>query len=119
MSNQQFEKMKTFIFLLCICLVLSFDLKNLKVKTDETSLSGFSSGAYFATQYQVAHSSSVIGSASVAGGPYGCNFKHLNNLRFTITTHKSSYNLHELSSWNCSFFFGSNGKRIRKSRKNW
>ncbi len=38
----------------------------------QTSVSGISSGAYMAGQYQFAHSSSVIGAAIIAGGPYGC-----------------------------------------------
>jgi len=35
-----------------------------------TSVSGLSSGAFMAVQYQVAFSGSVIGSGIVAGGPY-------------------------------------------------
>jgi len=38
----------------------------------QTSVSGISSGAYMAGQYEIAHSSSVIGAAIIAGGPYGC-----------------------------------------------
>ncbi len=38
----------------------------------ETSVSGISSGAYMAGQYEFAHSSSVVGAAIIAGGPYGC-----------------------------------------------
>ncbi len=37
-----------------------------------TSVSGISSGAYMAGQYQIAHSASVVGAAIIAGGPYGC-----------------------------------------------
>jgi hypothetical protein len=36
------------------------------------TVSGLSSGAYMAGQFQVAYSQSVIGAALVAGGPYGC-----------------------------------------------
>eukprot|EP01126_Amoeba_proteus_P046679 TRINITY_DN5285_c0_g1_i5.p1 TRINITY_DN5285_c0_g1~~TRINITY_DN5285_c0_g1_i5.p1 ORF type:complete len:310 (+),score=53.36 TRINITY_DN5285_c0_g1_i5:125-931(+) len=36
------------------------------------SVSGISSGAYLATQYQVAYSSSVAGAGIIAGGPYYC-----------------------------------------------
>lgn len=39
---------------------------------DSTSVSGLSSGAFMAVQYQVAYSSSVIGAGIVAGGPYYC-----------------------------------------------
>jgi len=38
----------------------------------QTSVSGISSGAYMAGQYQIAHSATVIGAAIIAGGPYGC-----------------------------------------------
>ncbi|WP_373922453.1 depolymerase [Duganella sp. CF402] len=37
-----------------------------------TSVSGLSSGAFMAVQYQVAYSSEVVGSGIVAGGPYYC-----------------------------------------------
>ncbi len=42
------------------------------VDIDETSVSGLSSGAYMAVQFQVAHSSVVKGAGVVAGGPYFC-----------------------------------------------
>jgi poly(3-hydroxybutyrate) depolymerase len=37
-----------------------------------TTVSGISSGAYMAGQFQIAHSSIVQGAAIIAGGPYGC-----------------------------------------------
>lgn len=37
-----------------------------------TSVSGLSSGAFMAVQYQVAFSASLRGAGIVAGGPYGC-----------------------------------------------
>jgi len=39
---------------------------------ERTSVSGLSSGAYMAGQFQVAHADIVIGAGLVAGGPYGC-----------------------------------------------
>lgn len=39
---------------------------------EETSVSGISSGAYFATQMQVAFSSIMKGAGIIAGGPYDC-----------------------------------------------
>jgi len=39
---------------------------------DGTSVSGLSSGAFMAVQYQVAYSASVTGAGVVAGGPYYC-----------------------------------------------
>lgn len=38
----------------------------------QTSVSGLSSGAYMAGQFQVAHAKIVMGAGIVAGGPYGC-----------------------------------------------
>lgn len=38
----------------------------------QTSVSGLSSGAFMAVQYQVAYSGSVVGAGVVAGGPYYC-----------------------------------------------
>jgi poly(3-hydroxybutyrate) depolymerase len=47
------------------------------------TLSGLSSGAYFATQYQFAYSSSVAGAAIFAGGPYYCAQDQLTNAFLT------------------------------------
>ncbi len=46
-------------------------LPALGAKTDETSVSGISSGAYMAGQFQMAHAKRVVGAAIIAGGPYG------------------------------------------------
>jgi hypothetical protein len=51
----------------------SRDLPALGAKTDETSVSGISSGAYMAGQFQMAHAKRVMGIAIIAGGPYGCS----------------------------------------------
>jgi poly(3-hydroxybutyrate) depolymerase len=48
-------------------------LPSLGAKLDQTSVSGLSSGAYMAGQFQVAHSREVVGAAIIAGGPYGCS----------------------------------------------
>ena len=48
-------------------------LRSFRANLDSTSVSGISSGAYMAGQYQVAFSSAVIGAGIVAGGPYGCS----------------------------------------------
>lgn len=47
-------------------------LPALGVRINETSVSGISSGAYMAGQFQIAHSGIVMGAAIIAGGPYGC-----------------------------------------------
>ena len=47
-------------------------LPALEAVTDRTSVSGISSGAYMAGQFQIAHSRLVVGAAIIAGGPYGC-----------------------------------------------
>jgi hypothetical protein len=48
-------------------------LPALGANTDETSVSGISSGAYMAGQFQMAHAKRVVGAAIIAGGPYGCS----------------------------------------------
>lgn len=40
---------------------------------EATSVSGISSGAYMAGQFQMAHAKRVVGAAIIAGGPYGCS----------------------------------------------
>lgn len=47
-------------------------LPHLAVDLTQTTVSGFSSGAYMAGQFAVAYSSLVSGAALVAGGPYYC-----------------------------------------------
>ncbi len=47
-------------------------LPALAANMSETSVSGISSGAYMAGQFQVAHARLVVGAAIIAGGPYGC-----------------------------------------------
>jgi len=47
-------------------------LPALGAKLEQTSVSGISSGAYMAGQFQIAHSDEVVGAGIVAGGPYGC-----------------------------------------------
>lgn len=39
---------------------------------NETSVSGISSGAYMAGQFEIAHAKLVVGAAIIAGGPFGC-----------------------------------------------
>ncbi|MFA5954993.1 poly(3-hydroxybutyrate) depolymerase [Hyphomicrobium sp.] len=48
-------------------------LPALGAKADETSVSGISSGAYMAGQFQMTHAKRVVGAAIIAGGPYGCS----------------------------------------------
>jgi hypothetical protein len=45
-------------------------LPALGARIGATSVSGLSSGAYMAGQFQIAHSSIVMGAGIVAGGPY-------------------------------------------------
>ena len=47
-------------------------LPSLGAQLSATSVSGLSSGAYMAGQFQIAHSSVVMGAGIIAGGPYGC-----------------------------------------------
>jgi len=47
-------------------------LPGLAASTDDVTVSGISSGAYMAVQFQVAYSGIVRGAGVVAGGPYYC-----------------------------------------------
>ncbi len=47
-------------------------LPKLGANISETSVSGISSGAYMAGQFQLAHAKQVTGAAIIAGGPWGC-----------------------------------------------
>ncbi|CAF2856723.1 unnamed protein product [Rotaria sp. Silwood2] len=60
------------IFLLISCCYAAEKLSQYNVDPSETSVSGISSGAYFATQLQVAFSASIKGAGIIAGGPYDC-----------------------------------------------
>lgn len=53
--------------------VATAQLPVLGANIDETSVSGISSGAYMAGQFQMAHAKRVVGAAIIAGGPYGCS----------------------------------------------
>lgn len=48
-------------------------LPRLGANVNETSVSGISSGAYMAGQFQMAQAKRVVGAAIIAGGPYGCS----------------------------------------------
>lgn len=43
-----------------------------QMRRDGVTVSGLSSGAFFAHQFHVAHSKLVVGAGLLAGGPYGC-----------------------------------------------
>lgn len=58
---------------------VSANLPALGASSKATSVSGLSSGAFMAVQYQVAFSSSVVGAGVVAGGPYYCAAGSLDN----------------------------------------
>ncbi len=51
---------------------LSLSRLKLTIDTSQTTVSGISSGAYMAGQFQVAYSDIVKGAGIVAGGPYDC-----------------------------------------------
>ncbi len=50
----------------------SNNLPALAARADGVTVSGISSGAYMAGQFQFAHADIVTGVALIAGGPYGC-----------------------------------------------
>jgi poly(3-hydroxybutyrate) depolymerase len=47
-------------------------LASYQIDIRQTSVSGISSGAYMAGQFQLAHSSIMVGAGIIAGGPYFC-----------------------------------------------
>ncbi|MGL4397698.1 MAG: extracellular catalytic domain type 2 short-chain-length polyhydroxyalkanoate depolymerase [Hyphomicrobium sp.] len=49
------------------------NLPPLATDITKTSVSGISSGAYMAGQFQMAHARLVVGAGIIAGGPYGCS----------------------------------------------
>jgi len=61
--------MRSFFVVIALCLLCN---QAYKIDPNTVSISGLSSGAFFAIQYQVAYSSSVVGVAIFAGGPYYC-----------------------------------------------
>src|SRR4051794_13121539 len=62
----------TVLLLGCAAANAAEPLPALGVDAHLTSVSGISSGAYMAGQFQLAFSSTVIGAGIVAGGPWGC-----------------------------------------------
>lgn len=60
------------LFLAAGCKAEGTKLPPLGARLNATSVSGLSSGAYMAGQFQIAHSSVVMGAGIIAGGPYGC-----------------------------------------------
>lgn len=81
MSLFHFKKLRLqifFVFILFFGLCFSVSsyaviaLPSYNVRLDQTTISGFSSGAFMAVQMGVAHSSIIKGLAAVAGGPYYC-----------------------------------------------
>lgn len=53
-------------------IVLADGLQRFNVDPTKLSTAGLSSGAYFAVQFQIAHSKKLLGAGVVAGGPYYC-----------------------------------------------
>lgn len=60
------------VLFLCAGAAASEKLPQLSADADAVSVSGLSSGAFMAEQYQVAYSASIVGAGIVAGGPYYC-----------------------------------------------
>lgn len=64
------------LLLSLLCLVIDVSSSNIKLKKydiyDAITVSGLSSGAYFAVQFHISFSSIINGSAVFAGGPFYC-----------------------------------------------
>ena len=56
------------IFAVCAAI----ELPTLNLRREETTVSGLSSGGFFAAQFQVAHSRHIKSAGIFAGGPWGC-----------------------------------------------
>jgi len=65
---------------------LADPLPALKADPAKISVSGLSSGAFMAVQYDVAFSASTIGAGIVAGGPYNCAYANPFGVPSTIAT---------------------------------
>lgn len=61
------------------------------LKTGQASVSGLSSGAFMAVQFDVAYSASVLGAGVVAGGPYYCAQGNLNTATNVCSCTASQY----------------------------
>lgn len=87
------------LLLLCCLLVfsLSQELSSYNIVQDSLTVSGLSSGGYFAVQYQVAFSSQVSGAAIVAGGPYACSELNMNRALTACMSFPSSINVQSLA----------------------
>jgi poly(3-hydroxybutyrate) depolymerase len=60
-------------------------LPALGLERGTVTVSGLSSGAYMAGQFEVAYSSSLAGAAVLAGGPYGCSRGALSTAMFNCS----------------------------------
>jgi len=85
--------MKQFL-LICFLIVL-----NKAADSNSVTLSGLSSGAYFSTQYQFAHSASIQGVAIFAGGPYYCAQNNLNTALLACMNNLNTVSLPVLESY--------------------
>ncbi len=63
----------------------SRSLPAFNVELEETSVSGLSSGAFMAVQFEVAHSSIIKGAGVIAGGPYYCAQNDIKRATTTCT----------------------------------
>jgi hypothetical protein len=72
------------------------NLKSYNVELSQTSVSGISAGAYFATQFHIAYSSTIIGNGAVAGGPYLCALGSLTTALTNCMTFPAGININKL-----------------------
>jgi hypothetical protein len=63
-------------------------LPEMNAFSDQTSVSGLSSGGFMAAQYHVAYSKNLVGAGIVAGGPWNCasTFSFMSPLYNAVTT---------------------------------
>jgi poly(3-hydroxybutyrate) depolymerase len=74
MPGRLLQKLTPLVFVCAIMPITAVadELPSLNIDLSETSVSGLSSGAFMASQFHVAFSSTVQGAGIVGGGPFGC-----------------------------------------------
>jgi len=82
-----------FVVILAISFCFHIDAVQGGAPAKQVTVSGISSGGYFAAQYQFAHSANVSGAAVFAGGPYFCA---MDVIGFALTACMSQPQLIEL-----------------------
>lgn len=88
--------MKYLLFCIFFVFCFSQELETYNIIPNSLTLSGLSSGGYFAVQFQVAYSSMIEGAAILAGGPYACSELNMNRALTACMSFPTSINVNSL-----------------------